>query len=788
MGKYKSRRRIAAMFLVFMLFMSMFGEMSVFAEEDTGVVDYDTSELSSDDDFSVEDILGNTETWYEDYTFETSNDTMYLKKYNGEGADVVVKPTVSYNGKIYKISLKGMVYSSTSIKSLKINDGVSVTSTFPEIDKDNTIFCETCFACKELESVEIPSDWTYIPSKAFNGCSKLKEINLPDGVKTIHDMAFANCPLLTIDKLPNSLERIGELAFSGCNSLNVLEIPNSVEYIYEDAFINCLGLTYISLPKKLRVLGDKAFQNCPKLTRIKFDWEHLDVSIGNDVFYLKTEDATLTLVDSTNPAFLAYNWIGDNRIINTVTDLKPDDYVENSEIYFEAEPNNSKEAATKLVLGKDCYAEIGSYTKYKTDGTDVDWFSIDLAQRTQYRFNMDSYNAKFASTTLIIEIYDPSGNRISLNYEMKSDGIDYHVFVTKQSGTYYIRLNNYTDYNNKTTEHPYSIRVDDQGSPFGNYDEVEPNNSRDIATKLTLNKDCRAEIGYYVKYQLDGEDIDWFSVDLKAGTKYRISMEKYNESFASTSVIAYLYDPVNKEIGLSYEYKNKGVNYYDLTPNQSGTYYIKLYNYFDTDTITKEHPYTLCVKEIKPYAEKDSDSVVVSAEDINGGNIYVNVSMTSMVMFNGKKHVVSSGKNNKTYVNDIAITIDDGNLSQFATPKYTYKNNKNVPQSSSKRPQIILSYKAKKGATKAEKKIIKKVNQELKYHPFYFDIAPLNIENADDLKVSWKKNKIKKISVVVNGNTVAIPKGYYTYEIRDGYATITGLKNFAGTVTVPINR
>ena len=150
--------------------------------------------------------------------------------------------------------------------------------------------------------------------------------------------------------------------------------------------------------------------------------------------------------------------------------------------YCEVEPNSSKATATKMVLNQLYQGEIGSYTKYKSDGEDVDWYAFDLVAGDTVRLCMYNYLEDFQSTTLIMTLYDPAGNEYSIGYDMRKSGNDYYDFTTTTAGTYYLKLYNYFDYSTKT-EHPYKVGVFSakSGGSSGSGSTTAPDTSSDMS-------------------------------------------------------------------------------------------------------------------------------------------------------------------------------------------------------------------------------------------------------------------------------------------------------------------
>jgi len=84
---------------------------------------------------------------------------------------------------------------------------------------------------------------TAISGWAFDRCSELTSVSIPEGVTSIGEWAFNSCTLLGSVRTPNSLESIGPKVFSECTSLTTVFFGSSLTSIGSEAFYNCLNLT-----------------------------------------------------------------------------------------------------------------------------------------------------------------------------------------------------------------------------------------------------------------------------------------------------------------------------------------------------------------------------------------------------------------------------------------------------------------------------------------------------------------------------------------------------------------
>ena len=171
----------------------------------------------------------------------------------------------------------------------------------------------------------------------------------------------------------------------------------------------------------------------------------------------------------------------------------------------------------------------------------------------------------------------------------------------------------------------------------------------------------------------------------------------------------------------------------------------------------------------------------------NGKTVGMILSYNNSVVYNGQKHVSKDydKKKKKGTSNDlnIKITLDATLLKIAEVGRLKYKNNK-LATVKGKEPYYTISLKAKKGITKDEKKLVGDVNKELKAMQFKFDIAKCDIGKAKvDITKDKKGEKVKKVSVIINGTPIKLSKKDFAAEVKNGKAVIKGQNNFTGTYT-----
>lgn len=149
-------------------------------------------------------------------------------------AEIVVPATVSYAGKIYRVT---------------------------------AIAAEAFYFNMKTTSVTLPEGLETIGGSAFFFASGIKALHIPDSVKTIGAMAFNYVSNAALN-IPASIEFIGDSAFSGSGVVGG-DFPESLNYIGEKAFLNCTGLTTISLPTSVENYGANIFYGCSNVTYVE---------------------------------------------------------------------------------------------------------------------------------------------------------------------------------------------------------------------------------------------------------------------------------------------------------------------------------------------------------------------------------------------------------------------------------------------------------------------------------------------------------------------------------------
>ncbi len=114
-------------------------------------------------------------------------------------------------------------------------------TSLPEIDT------YAFYRCKNLRTIQLPSQITHISGSAFFSCTSLQEVTIPGNVKKIAEYAFNGCSGLTSLTLEEGITTIGEYAFCACRSLTQLNIPSTVKTINASSFWSCSSLNNVTV-------------------------------------------------------------------------------------------------------------------------------------------------------------------------------------------------------------------------------------------------------------------------------------------------------------------------------------------------------------------------------------------------------------------------------------------------------------------------------------------------------------------------------------------------------------
>lgn len=221
---------------------------------------------------------------------------VYNTSGNSLSGDLVIPPTVTYEGQEYKVVRIGVggFCNLPHLRSVTLPEtvtaiGMCAFQRCPELasvklpESISTIENAVFYGCTSLKSMTLPKQTISVEEHAFSGCTSLKTVELSGNLTSIGSYAFKNCSSLSAMSLPGSLTSIGTYAFDGCSALTSIDIPESITSIVAGMFANCASLTTVNLPSTLTEIGGSAFSECSSLTSIAIPANV--ISIGGRAFY-----------------------------------------------------------------------------------------------------------------------------------------------------------------------------------------------------------------------------------------------------------------------------------------------------------------------------------------------------------------------------------------------------------------------------------------------------------------------------------------------------------------------
>lgn len=179
--------------------------------------------------------------------------------------------SIEGEGRMYDYTQKDAPWSSTSVKTVVIKEGV-------------THIGERAFEdCTGLTSITLPESVNSIGDGAFSGCYNQYEMhissieawcNIDFETEECHPLwnsaanLYLNGELLTELSIPNTITTIKDHAFVSFYNLTSITLPENLTSIGEEAFYGCTNLVSVNIPKSVTSIGDRAFSSCSNMNSI----------------------------------------------------------------------------------------------------------------------------------------------------------------------------------------------------------------------------------------------------------------------------------------------------------------------------------------------------------------------------------------------------------------------------------------------------------------------------------------------------------------------------------------
>lgn len=229
--------------------------------------------------------------------------------------------------------------------------------------------------------------------------------------------------------------------------------------------------------------------------------------------------------------------------------------------FYEQEPNNDIKSATLLNVNNQ-------YNGILHDTSDKDYYKFQLKKPGNLSISMPN----IVDYSWRIELYDSAGK------ELSAFRTEYGSLATRASkdqiglpaGTYYIKVENYSYYNN-SSKVPYHFDISfDQSSFF----ELEPNASFQQATPIQFNYKYHGNLN-------SSNDKDYFSFTVEKVGTYTISMPLLSGSSWGVNI----YDAKSNRLKwfrTSYDSLTIGTTSENIILSP-GTYYIEISDWYNSD-------------------------------------------------------------------------------------------------------------------------------------------------------------------------------------------------------------
>jgi len=235
----------------------------------------------------------------------------FVFKFTEDGASLMVN---SYTGASAVVTVPQTVdgYTVTEIHQYAFYENETITSvTLPDTIK--VIGASAFGHCKNLETINMPSELEIIDEYAFTTCHALEDVTFGDMVKSIGFCSFQLC--INFDKvtIPGTVGTVVDHAFHGLQGATEIRFGEGIHTIESGAVLNCYSVDRLYFPKTLTEIGDHSVAYSV--------WGNEYTPISNVVAFGSIETPALEYSLNSNLDFIPYE-IGD---INKSGDITASD-------------------------------------------------------------------------------------------------------------------------------------------------------------------------------------------------------------------------------------------------------------------------------------------------------------------------------------------------------------------------------------------------------------------------------------------------------------------------------
>ncbi len=218
----------------------------------------------------------------------------------------------------------------------------------------------------------------------------------------------------------------------------------------------------------------------------------------------------------------------------------------------------SMETLGRVWIGEAAYGEIEV-------GDDADWFAVDLDAGHEYRFDLEGDSTGQGSLIDPL-LYLRNGNGEVI--DMDDDGGEGYnssiVFTPDEDGTYYLDAQSWGDHTGSYALFASLVTGEDD---YADGPETDGRIDTDAPVTGTI------EIG---------DDADWFSIDLQAGTEYVFNLEGLSTDRGTLiDPVLYLRNADGEVIDMDDDGGEELNSRIIFTPDEDGTYYLSAESWGD---------------------------------------------------------------------------------------------------------------------------------------------------------------------------------------------------------------